>query len=92
MGVGVEETFTVPGTKVDKYTARFAYNSTSNVFVRLNGVPTSPAPGTVNTETYGELRPGADGSQRNVQGGDVIHFITPDATAYASVSLRKIPG
>ena len=88
----VEEVFTVPGTATTKYSARLSYISTSNVFVRLNGVPTVPAAGTVGTEQYNEFRPGDDGSQRYVQGGDVIHFITPDATAYVGVSLRQLPG
>lgn len=87
----VEETFTVPGTAVNKYSARFSYISTSNVFVRINGVPTIPPGGTVGTQQYNEFRPGDDGSQRYVQGGDVIHFITPDASAYVGVSLRALP-
>jgi hypothetical protein len=91
LGVGVEQTYTVPGTAVDNYSARFAYISTSNVFVRLNTAPTTPGAGTVTTQPYSELRPGADGSQRNVKGGDVIHCITPDATAYVGISLRKLP-
>jgi hypothetical protein len=87
-----EETFTVPGNPTTKYAARFSYISTTNVFVRLNTAPTIPAGGTVGTEQYNEFRPGADGSQRYVQGGDVIHLITPDATAYVGISLRQLPG
>lgn len=91
MDVGVEQTFTVPGTALNNYAARFSYAANSNVYVRLNAAPTSPPAGTVTTEPYSEFRPGDDGSQRYVRGGDVIHFITPDATAYAGVSLRAIP-
>ena len=89
--VGVERTFTLPGLATNKYSVRFTYNSTSNVFVRFNGTPTIPALGSVGTEQYNEFRAGCDGSQRYAQGGDVIHFITPDATAYVGVSVRAIP-
>lgn len=92
LGAAVEQTFTVPGTKVNKYSARFTYNATSNVFVRLNAAPTTPGAGTVTTQPYSEFRAGDDGSQRYVQGGDVIHMITPDATAYVGISLRQLPG
>ena len=90
LGVGVAETYTVPGLATQNYSVRFAYNSTSNVFVRLNAAPTTPAGGTVTTQPYSELRPGADGSQRYVKGGDVIHMITPDTTAYVGLSLRAL--
>lgn len=90
LGTGVAETFTVPGNSTDKYSARFEYASDSNVFVRLNGVPGIPGAGTVTTQQYNEFKPGFDGSQRYVNGGDVIQFITPDTTAYVGVSLRQI--
>lgn len=87
-----EETYTVPGAATTKYQATFGYTSDSNVFVRLNGTPTIPAAGTVGTEQYSEFKPGYfDGSHRYVNGGDVIHMITPDTTAYAGVSLRQLP-
>lgn len=91
LGVGVEQTYTVPGPATTYYSVRFAYISTSNVFVRLNAIPTTPGAASVTTQTYSEFRPGADGSQRYVKGGDVIHFITPDATAYVGISLRQLP-
>lgn len=87
-----EETFTVPGTAVSKYSVHFGYTNDSNVFVRLNGTPAIPAAGTVGVEQYNEFRPGDDGFQRYAQGGDVLHFITPDATAYVGISLRQLPG
>jgi hypothetical protein len=83
-----EETFTVPGTETMQYQAYFEYISTSNVFVRLNGTPAIPASGTVGTEQYNEFRP----KKRYVRGGDVIHFISPDAGAYIGVSLRQLQG
>jgi len=93
LGAGVEETLVIPGTAIDKYSARFGYTLSSHVFVRLNDTPLSPPIGTGDTQTYCELNPGFDGSQRYVQGGDELHFVTPDvAGAYVSVSLRKLPG
>ena len=86
--VGVEKTITVPGSPMQQYQAYFEYIQTSNVFVRLNGVPTIPAGGTVGTQQYSEFRP----EKRYVKGGDVIHFITPDASAYLGVSLRQLQG
>ncbi len=83
-----EETFTVPGTDTMQYQAYFEYTSTSNVFIRLNAAPAIPASGTSGTEPYNEFRP----KKRYVRGGDVIHFITPDANAYIGVSLRKLQG
>ena len=88
LGAAVEQTYTVPGAPTTQYQAYFSYNQSSNIFVRLNGVPTSPASGSVTTQQYSEFKP----IKRYVKGGDVIHFITPDASAYAGVSLRQIQG
>ena len=87
MAANVAESYTVPGTAVNKYSARFAFAQNANVFVRLNTVPTVPASGTTATEQYNEFRPE---TQRYVQGGDVIYFISPDTVSYAGVSLRAI--
>ena len=87
----VEETYTVPGAATVRYSARFGYASNSNVYVRLNATPTVPGAGTVTTQGASEFKPGFDGSQRYVIGGDVIHMITPDTTAYTGVSLRQLP-
>jgi len=83
-----EETFTVPGTSEQQYQAYFEYTANSNVFIRKNGVPAIPASGTSGTEQYNEFRP----KKRYVRGGDVLHFITPDANAYIGVSLRQLQG
>ncbi len=83
-----EETFTVPGSSVQQYQAYFEYTSTSNVFVCLNSAPTVPLSGTTGTQPYSEFRP----KKRYVKGGDVLHFITPDTSAYIGVSLRKLQG
>lgn len=83
-----ELAFTIPGNQTTQYQAYIEYNMTSNVFVRLNGVPSVPAAGTYGTEQYNEFKP----KKRYVRGGDVLHFITPDANAYVGVSLRQIQG
>lgn len=86
-----DETYTVPGTPDNVYSVRFAYTENSNVFVGLNDTAVIPDGGTpVGTQVYAEFRPGCDGSQRYVRGGDVLHFITPDATAYVGIRLMKI--
>ncbi len=85
--------YTVPGNATTRYSVRFGYNASANVFVRLNTAPTSPPGGTVTQQAYGEFRPGGDGSQRYVSGGDILYFITPDvAGGYAGISLRQLPG
>jgi hypothetical protein len=87
-GIGVAETFTVPGESTAQYQALFEYTSTSNVFVSVNATPTTPLIGTVGEEPYNEFRP----HKRYVKGGDVLQFITPDTNAYVGVSLRKLQG
>jgi predicted amidohydrolase len=83
-----QQTFTVPGLVTAQYQAYFEYTENSNVFVCLNGVPTVPTAGSVGTQQYNEFRP----KKRYVKGGDVIHFITPDTSAYVGVSLRQLQG
>ena len=89
LGVGVQQVYTVPGTGT--YSVRFTYTSTSNVFVGLGVTPTVPGAGSVGAQANSEFRPGCDGSQRYVKGGQTIHFITPDATAYVGIRLMKLP-
>lgn len=84
----IADSFTVPGEPTINYSARFTYTNDSVVFVRLNSAPSIPAGGTVGTEQYNEFRPEV---QRYVKGGDVIHMISPDASAYVGVSLRQLP-
>lgn len=83
-----EETWTVPGEPTMQYQAYFEYNQSSNVFICKNATPTIPASGTVGEQPYNEFRP----KKRYVRGGDVLHFITPDANAYIGLSLRQIQG
>jgi hypothetical protein len=79
--------YTVPGAETINYSARFSFAEQSNIFVRLNGAPTTPTGGTVGTEQYNEFRPQV---QRYVKGGDVIHAVTPDTSAYLGVTLRQL--
>lgn len=80
-------TYTVPGDATMKLQALFSYNCTSNVFVGLNVDPVVPGNDTITTSGRNiELRP----KKRFVQGGDVLHFRTPDAVAYVGVSFRLL--
>ena len=83
---GVEQAWTVPGTDIQNFQAYFEYASNSNVFVCKNSTPAIPVAGSVGTQQYNEFKP----KKRYVRGGDVLHFITPDATSYIGVSLRQI--
>lgn len=87
-GSNVEQTFTVPGTPEQQFQAYFEYNQSSNVYVCKNATPVIPSSGSVGTQQYNEFRP----KKRYVRGGDVLHFITPDANAYIGVSLRQLQG
>ncbi len=86
--VNAEQTWTVPGTDTQQFQALFEYASNSNVFVCKNSTPVIPAGGSVGTQPYNEFKP----CKRYVRGGDVLHFITPDAIAYIGVSLRQLQG
>ena len=86
--VNAAQTVTIPGTDTMQYQAYFEYASNANVFVGKNAVPVVPAGGSVGTQPYNEFKP----IKRYVRGGDVLHLITPDATAYIGVTLRQIQG
>lgn len=88
LAANTEKTITIPGNATTQYQAAFGYNSTSNIFVRNNATVTVPAGGTTNTEQYNAFRP----SKVYVKGGDILHIITPDATAYVGVSLMQLQG
>ena len=83
------QSWTIPGTADYQYSAEFCYgNTTSNVFVGYNTSPTIPASGSMTVSGYVECRPS---DKRQVRGGDVLYFVTPDATdAYVTVTLRTI--
>ena len=93
LATGVEQTYTIPGAKTDIYQVRFSYISTANVFVGYNQTAATVGAGLQTTTSGLEFRPGGlDGSKRQVKGTDVLHFITPDASAYVGLSLQKLPG
>jgi hypothetical protein len=83
--------YTVPGTATTRYSMILSYISTSNVFVCKNAGATVPGPGLITQQQYEEFRPGADGTKRYVSGGDVLHFITPDTSAYVGIRLMQLP-
>jgi hypothetical protein len=86
--VNNSQSFTLPGTAITKYQVYFEYASNSNVFVCLNAVPVVPPANSVGTQQYNEYKP----KKRYAQGGDVLHFITPDATGSFGLSVRQLPG
>jgi hypothetical protein len=92
LGANAEQTMTVPGAPITpgkppkQFQALFSYNSTANVFVSINETPIVPTLGTPGDQKTSEFRP----EKRYVNGGDVIHIITPDTSAYVGVSLRDL--
>lgn len=83
----VDLDWTVPGVAGQLYQAVFSYASDSNVYVCKNDVAVIPAGGTVEEQPYNEFKP----YKRYVRTGDVLHFITPDTSAYIGVSLMVLP-
>lgn len=78
-----ELTYTVPGNSDTLYTVLFAYEPGAKVWVDLNRTAVVPVLNTVTSNSTVALNP----SQRYVRGGDVLHFITENATADAMVAL-----
>lgn len=70
----VESTFTVP-SNFTSWIVIFSYTPGGNIWVAVNATAVSPVGGFASTNS--ELNPAA----REVQAGDVIHCLTPDATA-----------
>ncbi len=78
---GVEATLTVPTTS-QIWLLSFSYQPGTNVWVARNSTAAIPAGATFVASTS-ELNPGS----RRVFSGDVIHFITNNASADVGVSL-----
>lgn len=82
----VEQTLTVPGA-APRYKAVFAFDDTTDVWVGNNG--TAALPGSSFATSTTELRPKC----REVNSGDVLHFISPDAcsvsVAFYAVSVNS---
>lgn len=86
LAANTEITYTVPGDSSQRYRVNFSWSYNANVWVAVNTTVTVPTPGTINSSSTQEYRPGADGSARYVKGGDVLHFIS-DAIITGGFSL-----
>ena len=89
LATNTAQSWTVPGTKDQKFNLLFGMSSNANVFVGYNVTATVPGAGT-HTTTQGIEFMTPD-SKRYVIGGDVISLITPDAAAWVGISVRSIP-
>jgi hypothetical protein len=89
LATNTQQTFTVPGTNIQKYRAIFGIAANANIYIGLNVTATAPGAG-LNTSTGNlEFRPI---EPKYVKGGDVLSFITSDAAgAYVGVSLLGLP-
>lgn len=87
LDAGVELTWTVPGTVDNTYRANFRYNQNAEIWIGINKTVIVPVAGTVIATYNEELLP----EYRNVQGGDVLHFISTGAPQIG-VSLLAVPG
>lgn len=85
---GTTLAWTVPGDQSQRYVLTFGTSSNSNIFMGYNVTPAIPAANTVTEDARVEFI--TPDCQRYARGGDVITFITPDATAYLGVSVRSI--
>lgn len=81
---GAEQTFTVP-SETRNYIVIFSFEPGARVWVAKNETAAVPAGATV-VSTTSELNPTA----RQVLGGDVLHFITPDVTADMGITLYAL--
>lgn len=89
LATNIQQTYTVPGTKAQRYRAIFTFSANSNVFVGLNVTATTPGAGLNTTTSNLEFKPI---EPKYVNGTDVISAITGDATgAYMGISLLLIP-
>lgn len=83
------QTYTVPGTSTQNYSALFGKASNANILIGKNNAAAIPISGAKTSLQYVEfINPG---EKRYVVGGDVLSFISPDTTAYMTLSLRSLP-
>ena len=87
--VGVVQTVTIPGTKSQKFSLLFGLSSNANVYVGYNATPSVPAANTTISDSNVEFI--TPDSKRYAIGGDVISFVSADATANIGMSVRQIP-
>jgi hypothetical protein len=83
LATGVEQTLTVPDN-YNNWLAVFSFEPGSTVYISRNA--TATVPGGSFALTTSQLIPTA----RQVQGGDVLHFITNDTTAAVGVSFYAL--
>jgi hypothetical protein len=83
LGANVVFTYTIPGTKQDKYRAEFSWPYDGNVYVGFNVTPVLPANGTINEVSKVEFRP----HLRFVVGGDVLSFISDSNMTNGGMNL-----
>jgi len=83
LATNTAQSLTVP-SNFQTWLAIFAIEPGSNVFIANNA--TAVVPGSSFAETNTQYIPTA----RQVSGGDVLSFITPDTSAYVGVSLYAI--
>ena len=79
-------TYTVPGTKLNRYKAEFSWLITSSVYVGYNVTPAVPGAGLITSQPNVERNP----DYRYVQGGDILSFIS-SAAAQAGLRLLQLP-
>jgi hypothetical protein len=84
---GAELTYTVPGNAENRYQALFGFSSNATIYVGYNSTAAIPADNTLVSTGRVEVNP----QKRFVNGGDVLSFVTSDATAGVGVSLRALP-
>ena len=83
LAAGVAQTVTVPSNFAN-WIAVFSYEPGSDVFVANNVAAVAP------TSSFALVASQFNPAARFVKGGDVLSFITPDTTAYVSVSFYAI--
>lgn len=81
-----EVTAAFPGPTTTKYRVHIKYSASQNIYVGRNVAPNIPTLGTVTAQPYVDFRP----EIVFVYGGDVLHFITPDTTAYFGGSAQTL--
>ena len=94
LAAGVEQHFTIPGgnsvgassTSLSNWVAVFTVQDAKNVFYSING--TAVVPTGSFAETMSEMI--RNGMGRHVRQSQVISAITPDTTAYLSISMFSI--
>src|SRR5690606_14314133 len=78
--------WTIPGSSLVTYQARFSFSSTSHVFVRRGAQPALPAANSMTAVPYSHFKP----DLLVVHGGEILEFISPDANAYFGASLMVL--